>query len=74
MTDENPSQAITIDGTPYQIDQLSKQAQSQIINLRATDAEIERLQRLLAICQTARATYANALRDHLAAEAKPAAH
>ncbi|MBK5929311.1 DUF6447 family protein [Halochromatium salexigens] len=63
MAEEN--QTITIDGAHYELGTLSDEARSQIVNLRATDQEIEHLKRQLAICQTARAAYAKSLRDHL---------
>lgn len=63
MAEEN--QTITIDGAHYELGALSEDARNQIVNLRATDQEIEHLKRQLAICQTARAAYAKALRDHL---------
>ena len=56
---------ITIDGKAYQIDSLSEQARAQVTNLRVTDAEIERIKAQLAIFQTARITYAKALKDEL---------
>ena len=55
----------TIDGTPYPHESLNDVARSQIINLRATEQEIARQQSLLAMLQTARATYAQALKAEL---------
>ncbi|WP_322529098.1 DUF6447 family protein [Salinicola sp. LHM] len=52
--------AITIDGTEYQIADLSENARNQVMNLRVTDQEIARLQQL-AIAQTAHTAYARAL-------------
>mgnify|MGYP006432046893 CR=1 FL=1 len=63
MAEEN--QTITIDGAHYELGALSEEARNQIVNLRATDQEIDHLKRQLAICQTARAAYAKALHDHL---------
>lgn len=56
---------VTIDGKPYPLESLSDVARSQIINLRATEQEIARQQSLLAMLQTARATYAQALQAEL---------
>lgn len=56
---------ITIDGKQYVLEDLSQNAQQQIGNLRVTDQEIERLNRQLAIAQTARAAYARALAAEL---------
>lgn len=58
-------QAVTIDGTEYNLADLSENARSQVVNLRVTDQEIARLQQQLAICQTARKAYANALQQEL---------
>jgi hypothetical protein len=55
------SQAITIDGRKYDIDALTDTARAQIRNLHVCDAEIARLEGLLAIMKTARGTYARAL-------------
>lgn len=59
------SQTLTIDGTEYKLDELSETARQQAANLRVTDEEIERLQRQLAIAQTARGAYARALSEEL---------
>lgn len=63
MADEN--QTITIDGTEYNLADLSDNAKAQVTNLRVTDAEIEKLKQLLAIYQTARTAYARALSAEL---------
>ncbi|MFZ5487873.1 MAG: DUF6447 family protein [Pseudomonadota bacterium] len=70
MTEESNQSVITIDGKEYGLDSLSANARSQIVNLRVTDQEIARLQTQLAIAQTARAAYAQALKAELD---KPAA-
>jgi hypothetical protein len=64
---------ITIDGTQYKVSDLSEQAKSQITNLRVTDQEIARLQQQMAIAQTARTAYANALKKELPIQESPAA-
>jgi hypothetical protein len=58
-TTENTT--IMINGVEYKISDLSDNAKNQIINLRVTDQEIASLNQKLAIAQTARAAYANAL-------------
>ncbi|TYT75298.1 DUF6447 family protein [Desulfobotulus mexicanus] len=63
MVAEENNQKISIDGVDYNLDDLSENAKNQLVNLRVTDQEIERVQRQLAIFQTARATYANALKQ-----------
>lgn len=64
MADEQ-KQTITIDGTEYNVADLSESAKAQVTNLRVTDAEIEKLKQQLAIFQTARTAYARALSDEL---------
>lgn len=56
---------ITIDGVEYAADQLPEAARAQVVNLRATDQEILRLEQQLAIFRTARAAYAQALKSQL---------
>ena len=68
MADEQ-NQTLTIDGTEYNLAELSENARSQVINLRVTDQEIEKLKRRLAIFQTARTAYARALSEDLTKEA-----
>ena len=59
------TQILTIDGTEYNVADLSENAQNQVVNLRVTDAEIEKLKQQLAIYQTARTAYAKALGEEL---------
>lgn len=56
---------IKIDGKEYELSNLSENAKAQVTNLRVTDAEVRRLQAQLAIFQTARMSYAKALKDEL---------
>lgn len=67
MTTATQKSTLTIDGKEYALDALSDTARTQIVNLRITDQEIARLQTQLAIAQTARIAYANALAGELAA-------
>lgn len=67
MADEK-QQTVTIDGTEYQVADLSENAQNQVVNLRVTDAEIAKLNQQLAIYQTARTAYARALAAELPKE------
>ncbi|MHB0776562.1 DUF6447 family protein [Halomonas sp. WWR20] len=64
-TDTQANQTVTIDGTEYNVADLSENARSQVTNLRVTDQEIARLQQQLAINQTARTAYARALSEEL---------
>lgn len=61
----NEHQTITIDDTEYNLADLSASAKQQVANLRVTDAEIEKHKQQLAIYQTARTAYANALAEAL---------
>ncbi len=56
---------IKIDGKDYDIDTLSPEAKAQLTSLQMTDTEIQRLKIQLAIAQTARNAYANALKSRL---------
>lgn len=58
-------QTITIDGKEYAVEDLSDTAKAHVTNLRVTDQEIARLQQQMAITQTARKAYANALKAEL---------
>ena len=56
---------ITIDNVEYDTDNLSEQAKQQLQMLQFADQEIVRLKTQLAIAQTARNAYANALKQAL---------
>lgn len=55
--------SVTIDGQQYTLESLGQQGREQLQNLRVVNLEIQRLQDLLAITQTARNTYARALTE-----------
>lgn len=59
------TQTVSINGTEYNLADLSEQARQQLTNIRAADAEIERLKAQTALAQTARNTYARALAELL---------
>ena len=63
MTTE--TQTITIDGVPYDLAAISDGAQAQLASLQFTDQEIARVQQTLAVLQTARNAYAQALQAEL---------
>jgi hypothetical protein len=66
MTEQaNKQDSIKIDDREFKLEDLSEQARAQINNLRATDMEIAQLQQKMAIAQTARTAYANALKSEL---------
>lgn len=56
---------ITIDEIEYESESLSAQANEQLQNLQFVDQELARLQAKAAVLQTARSTYANALKEAL---------
>ena len=58
-------QKITIDGKDYALSEMSDAAKEQLNNLQITEQEIQRLNTQVAIAQTARATYAHALKTAL---------
>ena len=63
---KSTEKTITIDGVEYKVSDLNDNAKNQIVNLRVTDQEIASLNQKLAIAQTARAAYANALAAEVA--------
>jgi predicted DNA-binding transcriptional regulator len=65
---------IRIDEVDYELDLLTEEARAQLISVQHTDQKIAELQRDLAIAQTARASYASALRELLGHGANVAAH
>ena len=60
---------ITINDKEYILDDLSDDAKAQLGSLQLTDQEIVRLQQQLAIAQTARNAYAQALNAELPKDA-----
>lgn len=62
---QNPMPTLNIDNQTYDLDSLSQDAKANLQMLQATEAEIQRLNLQLAIAQTARLAYANALKAAL---------
>ena len=56
---------IKIDNQDYDLEILSDEAKSQLGNLQFVDAELQRLNAQVAVLQTARLAYANALKATL---------
>jgi hypothetical protein len=56
---------IKIDGKEYELDQLSNVAKQQLLSLQFVDGELQRINGQIAVLQTARVSYANALNDAL---------
>ena len=62
--------AIIIDGKEYEFDMLSEDAKKSVNTLHFIDAEISRLQSLIAVQQTARTVYVGILQKELAHQVK----
>lgn len=60
---------VTIDGTQYEVDSLSKEARAALVNLQLTEGEIKRLRVQLGIAQTAQRAFAAQLKAGLPAAA-----
>ncbi len=58
---EKKEQTVTINNTPYKLADLNDKAKNQLMNIKITDQEIERLKQQMAIAQTARNAYGKAL-------------
>jgi len=54
-------QSLTVNGVKYLMADLAEDAKNQLVNLHAAETEIKRLQVQLAIAQTARNAYQQAL-------------
>ena len=59
---------ITIDEKEYETDDMSEDAQAQLVSLQFVNGEIPRLQAKLAAMQTARIGYGAALKEALKGE------
>jgi len=59
---------VTIDGKEYAAADLSETAKNNLISMRLVDQKIAENQQELAILQTARNAYANALKEQLPVE------
>ncbi|TNJ36390.1 DUF6447 family protein [Prosthecochloris vibrioformis] len=60
MAEKQPA-TLKVNGTEYNVDNLSKEAKEQLVNLRFAETEVRRLQAQLAMAQTARNAYQQAL-------------
>tara|TARA_B110000008_G_C16542069_1_gene392719 strand:+ start:238 stop:453 length:216 start_codon:yes stop_codon:yes gene_type:complete len=65
MTKDDRQQKITIEGTDYKLDDLSDAAKAQLSNIQFVDTQIQQLNNELAISDTARIGYTNALRNEV---------
>ncbi|MBO9432437.1 MULTISPECIES: DUF6447 family protein [unclassified Sulfitobacter] len=59
---------VTIDGREYDSDNLSDDAKQQLANVQICEQQVQKLQREIAITQTARQAYIGALKEALPAD------
>lgn len=60
---------VTINGKEYDTDELSKEAKDNLTNVQLCEQRVLELQRDIAITQTARNSFAQALKSHLPKDA-----
>ena len=65
MSKKKKEETINIDGKDFVLNNLTDNAKSQITNLQFVDAQIQQLNNELAIADTARIGYTNALKAEL---------
>lgn len=66
MAEDEISNKITIDDVEYNLDDLSDDAKAQLMNIQFVDAQLQQLNNELAVSDTARIGYTNALKGELA--------
>ena len=66
MAEELGTQTVNIDGTDYNLSDLSDNAKAQLVNIQFVDAQIQQLNNEWAVADTARIGYTNALKAELA--------
>lgn len=65
MTKKTEGPTVTIDDVKYSMDDLSEGAKAQIVNIQFVDNQIQQLRNELAVADTARIGYTNALKSEL---------
>lgn len=65
MSEEELNQKVTIDGIEYLLDDLNENTRAQLLNVQFVDAQIQQLNNELAVSDTARIGYTNALKNEL---------
>ena len=65
MAKDTKGQKITIDQVEYNIEDLSANAKKQVMNIQFVDTQLQQLNNELAVSDTARIGYSNALRSEL---------
>lgn len=71
MAEQNKPAMLRMGDTDYNIDDLSDAAKAQMQGVQVAENEIKRLNMQLALAQTARNAYMQALQAELPAQAKP---
>lgn len=62
MTGKDSEKKLIFDDVEYSLDDMSEQAKAQLINISFVDEELQRLNNELAVADTARIGYINALK------------
>ena len=65
MAEDKIGQKIKIDGTEYNLDDLSETAKAKVLNIQFVDAQLQQLNNEWAVSDTARIGYTNALKAEL---------
>ena len=65
MAKKKDSQTVKLDDIEYSLDDLSENAKAQIVNIQFVDNQIQQLKNELAVADTARIGYTNALKNEL---------
>ena len=65
MAIDTSEKKITIDGIDYKLDDLSDNAKAQLANIQFVDTQLQQLNNELAVSDTARIGYSNALKSEL---------
>ena len=66
MVEDTNAQKITVDDVEYNLDDFSDDAKSQLASIQFVDAQLQQLSNELAVSDTARIGYTNALKAELA--------
>ena len=66
MAEDENANTITIDDVEYNLEELSDNAKAQLGNIRFVDTQLQQLNNELAVSDTARIGYTNALKGELA--------
>ena len=66
MAEDNNEQKVTVDGVEYKLDDVSDTAKAHIVNIQFVDLQLQQLNNELAVSDTARIGYTNALKGELA--------